>query len=139
MFASSLAYPLIAMALLVFIAWFSMFFKRMSEINKHNLRFQDLNVFNKNLTKKFLTSGDNYRNLFEMPVMYYVAILLVIILKIDNPFYLYTAWGYVLIRYLHTFIHITYNKVFHRFLMYAFSCFILLIIWIKIFFDLTNF
>ncbi len=56
----------------------------------------------------------SFNNQFEVPVLFYAAGILHIVLLPGNQLGLYLAWGFVLLRYLHAFIHITYNHVMHR-------------------------
>jgi hypothetical protein len=39
------------------------------------------------------------------------------------------AWLYVALRYVHSFIHLTYNRVIHRFAVYVLSTVILFMLW----------
>jgi hypothetical protein len=42
------------------------------------------------------------------------------------------AWGFVVLRILHSVIHCSYNNVNHRFVAYALSCLFLLFMWIRL-------
>ena len=42
------------------------------------------------------------------------------------------AWMYVALRYVHSFIHTTYNTVMHRFYVFAASAMVLLVIWLRL-------
>jgi hypothetical protein len=59
----------------------------------------------------------NYMNLLELPVLFYVAGVLM------------TAWAYVGLRVLHSLIHLTYNHVIQRMLVFAASNFVLVALW----------
>lgn len=76
----------------------------------------------------------NFKNLFEAPVLFYLAILLTLVLKIESGTLLILAWTYVLLRYLHTWIHCTSNKVLWRFRVYLLSCMVLLTYWFLLLF-----
>jgi len=39
------------------------------------------------------------------------------------------AWIYVALRCVHSFIHLTYNRVIHRFVVYALSAVVLFVLW----------
>jgi hypothetical protein len=43
------------------------------------------------------------------------------------------AWGYAGLRALHSLIHVTYNRVVHRFLVYVASTLLLFGMWIAFF------
>jgi len=42
------------------------------------------------------------------------------------------AWAYVGLRYIHSFIHITYNRVLHRFAVFVFSSVVLFALWVRL-------
>ncbi len=71
-------------------------------------------------------------NLFEMPVLFYTGGVVYLALGMTHPFPVYCAWAYVGLRLLHTLIHLGYNNVLHRLVMFAFSNLALLAMWISI-------
>lgn len=71
--------------------------------------------------------SDNFNNLLEVPVVFYVLTLLLITYGISSAFYVATAWIYVLLRVAHSAVHCTYNDVMHRFALHGTSCVILLV------------
>jgi hypothetical protein len=75
-------------------------------------------------------AADNFRNLFEMPVMFYVAVLTVHTSGLICLTHVILAWCYVGARYAHSFIHCTSNVVMHRFYAFLASWLILLCIWL---------
>ena len=58
----------------------------------------------------------NYMNLLELPVLFYVAGVLIYVTGGATPAMLMTAWAYVGLRVLHSLIHLTYNRVIQRLL-----------------------
>lgn len=77
-------------------------------------------------------AANNYANLFEGPVLFYVAILLALILMLQDGIIVTLAWIYVTSRFVHSLIHISYNQVMHRFWIFAFSSLALLAIWVRL-------
>jgi hypothetical protein len=77
-------------------------------------------------------AADNYRNLFEMPVLFYLACALAITLNLATPVLAALAWIYVALRMVHSAIHCTYNKVMHRLTAFAASCAVLVFIWVTL-------
>ena len=71
----------------------------------------------------------NYMNLLELPLLFYVAVLLAHATANATPLLIGLAWAYVALRIVHSLIHITYNHVLHRFLAFAASNFVLLGMW----------
>ena len=74
----------------------------------------------------------NYMNLLELPLLFYVACLIVLVTHIYLPIIIGLAWVYVILRIVHSLIHIIYNNVLHRFTIFALSNFVLLALWLII-------
>lgn len=74
----------------------------------------------------------NYSNLFEAPVLFYAATVIIFTAGLVDETFLYLCWGYVFARVLHTLIHVFYNKVTIRFGMFAISSAMLTGIWIRL-------
>ena len=74
-------------------------------------------------------AADNYRNLFEMPVLFYAWAALVIATGHASEAMAIGAWAYVALRVGHSLIHVTYNKVMHRFAVFALSGVVLALLW----------
>lgn len=83
-------------------------------------------------------AADNFRNLFELPVLFYVAVLILYSTQLVCMAQLVFAWGYVIARYTHSFIHCGSNVVMHRFYAYLASCFFLLCMWGMLTWQLLN-
>lgn len=71
-----------------------------------------------------------YANLLEMPILFYLLAVLCIVLSFSGSTMVLLAWVYVALRYLHSFIHLTYNHTVHRFLAFISSTLVLLAMWI---------
>ena len=134
MYFKPLLLPLLAQVALSFIVMTSMYRARIAEMKSKQIDPQQIKTRSKSkeLLTKSAPSSDNYSNLFELPVLFYTAILLTLILMIQDSILVILAWSYVASRYLHSFIHVTYNLVMHRFLVFLFSSFVLLAFWVRL-------
>ena len=74
-------------------------------------------------------SADHFRNLFEVPVLFYALCGFLAITKLTTLFLLASAWGYVVLRTAHTYVHLTSNKVVRRFQVFVASTLILYVMW----------
>ena len=74
----------------------------------------------------------NLQNLLEIPVLFYVLCLVGYLTRQIDALALSLAWGYVGLRVLHSLVHLTYNRVFHRFLVFAASNLLLAILWARL-------
>lgn len=84
------------------------------------------------LPKNARFAGQNYNHQFEAPVLFYVLCLGAMLAGIGNETTVMLAWGYVGLRVLHAAIHITYNRVLHRFAVFSLSSFVLIALFINI-------
>jgi hypothetical protein len=134
MFYKPMLLPLLALVFLTFLVWGYLYFTRIREMQNKRIDPQALNVRTKlqELLTDSAAPANNFMNLLEMPVLFYLAVLLSLVLLIQDPLLVTLSWGYVALRYVHSIIHCTYNKVMHRFLVYFTSCMVLLLIWMRL-------
>jgi hypothetical protein len=73
-----------------------------------------------------------YMNLLEAPVLFYIAALIYYVTgRVDNHAVL-MAWIYVALRLIQTLVHLTYNNVMHRLIVFAISNFVLAGLWVAL-------
>ena len=135
--AKLILYPLLAMFLLVCLVAATMLRRRIAFYKLNRVHPQ------KTATSAQMTAvmpdsraPDNFRNLFELPVMFYVAALTIFVTGNICVPHLILAWGYVVARYAHSFIHCTSNVVMHRFYAFLTSCVLLVCIWLMLAYQL---
>lgn len=134
MFFKPLLVPLLALVLLTFIVWVYMYITRLREIRDKSIHPQSLDTraHGKALLTDSVAPADNLQNLFELPVLFYAAVLLTLVLMIQDQIMVGAAWAYVALRYVHSLVHCTYNRVMHRFTVYVASCLVLAVIWARL-------
>jgi len=74
----------------------------------------------------------NYMNLLELPVLFYVAGILLLVSPCASSVAIYLAWAYVGLRVVHSVIHLTYNNVLHRLAAFASSNAVLIALWVDL-------
>ena len=75
-------------------------------------------------------AADNFRNLFEMPVLFYALCTLALALRAESAWLAAGCWLYVLLRCVHSAIHCTSNRVVYRFSAFAASALLLALLWL---------
>jgi hypothetical protein len=80
-------------------------------------------------TYQNVQSADHFRNLFEVPVLFYALCGFLAITNLTTLLLLACAWGFVILRALHTYIHLTGNKVVRRFQAFVASTLVLYLMW----------
>lgn len=78
----------------------------------------------------------NYMNLLELPTLFYVLCLSMFVTDRADSTACALAWMYVGLRVVHSLIHLTYNHVIHRLVVFALSNFLLAGSWIRFFMQL---
>jgi hypothetical protein len=80
----------------------------------------------------------HFENLFEMPPLFYIAIILVLLLGLNDAGYIVLSWLYLLSRMAHAYLHPSSNHVPHRRNAFILSSVILMIIWARVTFRLVQ-
>ena len=73
--------------------------------------------------------ADNFRNLFELPVLFHALCLALYVTDRVTTTQLVLAWIFVALRVVHSAIHVTYNRVMHRFRAYVLGMACLFVMW----------
>jgi hypothetical protein len=71
----------------------------------------------------------HFTNLFEVPVLFYVVVLMTYVTGQVGYWLIGCAWVYVALRYAHSVVHLTRNDVMTRFSLYAASGVVLAVMW----------
>ena len=73
----------------------------------------------------------NLMNLLELPMLFYVVCLAFYVTRSVSASAVTLAWTYVALRAAHSVIHLTYNRVSHRALVFAASNVVLVLLWVR--------
>lgn len=122
--------PAVAMVALTFVVWWRMYVVRIGQMKRERIHPQAVATSAQSSAR--LTdscAADNFRNLFELPVLFYVALVVAAITGQVNATTIALAWAFVLLRIVHSVIHCTYNKVMHRFYAYVAGGMALWLLW----------
>ena len=129
----AILYPLLLLVALTAVVWVRMYVTRVAEIRRQRLRLQDL--ADAAVAQKALSAvaapSDNFSNLFEIPVLFYVLVVLVYVTGSSDALYVGGAWLFVLLRVLHSLIHLTSNRVKHRFPAYFVATLLMWLMWAR--------
>lgn len=122
--------PAFAMAALTLVVWLRMYFMRIGQMKRERIHPQAVATSAQAAAR--LTdsrAADNFRNLFELPVLFYLALVVAAVSGLANDATLALAWLFVLLRIAHSVIHCSYNKVMHRFQVYVAGGVVLWVLW----------
>ena len=122
--------PGVALVALTLIVWLKMFFSRVAQMKRDGIDPQ--RVATASQSAALLTdsrAADNFRNLFELPVLFYFALAVAAHMGRVDSVSVGLAWAFVVLRIAHSAIQVSYNRVMHRFRAYFASSMALWALW----------
>jgi hypothetical protein len=131
-------FPVCGLVLLTALIWIKLYVDRLGEMRARRIAPQQLASARAAAGALEKTAAaDNFRNLFEVPVLFYLLCIALALTGATTPGFVTAAWAYVALRALHSLIHVTYNRVVHRFLVYVASTLLLFGMWVAFFLALA--
>lgn len=124
MIQATIFYPVLAMICLTALVWLYMYVIRIRHFTSNKVNPQKMPTRNKmsgGLPDEINQLSDNFNNLFEMPVLFYVLCFIAATFRLVDQSIFYAAWIFVVLRVAHSIIHCSYNNVKHRFIVYILS------------------
>ena len=85
-----------------------------------------------------LIYGRHVDNQFQAPMIFFISCLTYLAIPLDPRFGIYFAWGFVISRVVHSFIHLGSNNVLRRATAYALGWVCILAMWLEIIFSVTS-
>lgn len=73
----------------------------------------------------------HYANVFEAPIIFYVACFTVFLLGAGSEAIYITAWVYAIARTVQSVIHLSYNNVRHRAIAFSLGWLALIALWVQ--------
>ena len=132
-------YPVFAMFLLVAVVLSRLRRMRFAAVRKGDVKASFYRAYPEGGEPEVLrVVSRHFTNLFEMPVLFYVGVILTYVTHQVSWWMIGLAWGYVVLRYLHSWVHLTGNDVRTRFTVYFASAFVLLLMWASLFVRLVR-
>ena len=134
---TDLLFPVFALVLLTFGMAFYLLRLRVRAVKQRQISIKYFRTNSGGEMPETITRvSHNYDNLLALPVLFYVLIALLLISEKVELLQLLLAWLFVASRYVHSYIHITYNNVIHRMLAFVFGALVLIAMWLFYFFTL---
>jgi len=129
---NEILYPVVALAALTFGVLLRIPFVRFRAARAGLVKARDFQYGESAEVPPQLTLPNrNLMNLLELPVLFYVVCLAYYVTGTADTLALNLAWAYVVLRAVHSMIHLTYNNVFHRLRAFAASNVVLVALWVR--------
>jgi len=130
----AILWPALALVAVTLAVWLRMYRTRIAAMREHKIHPQAVAtraaVHDKMAVSPIATqAANNFENLFELPVLFYVLVVLLHQRPAVATGFVAGAWLYVALRATHSFIQCSYNKVMHRFMVYFASSWVLWALW----------
>lgn len=100
--------------------------------NRQKLTDPDVRVGRNAWSEQATKVSNNYKNQFELPVLFYAACAFALILKIADPLMIGLAWAFSLSRIAHAAIHIGPNVVIWRGVAFLVGYAVLVLMWLLV-------
>ena len=134
----SLLYPLLGQVLLTFVIGLLAFKARVAAVKQQQVSPSYFKHNRGKAPEEMMRWTDNYQNQFELPVLFYTLIALLLITQITDTLFIIGAWAFVVTRIVHAYIHVTNNHILYRMRSFVFGFFILLAMWLGFIFQIIN-
>ncbi len=132
-------WPMAALAALTFFVLTVMPFVRVVAVRSGRARVNDFKLGeSERVPDSARIINRNYMNLLELPVLFYVACLIAFADDRVNALTLGLAWTFVGLRYAHSVVHLTINRVLLRLGLFATAATVLLGLWVAIFWQMAG-
>lgn len=114
--------PMLGMMLLTAVVWFVLYAKRLPAMRKAGKPAQAYTTPERGLEilpEAVSYPAHNFKNLFELPVLFYALCLYFYVTASADTVVVVAAWLFFAFRVVHSAIHCTVNIVMARFLAYS--------------------
>ncbi|MDE2164684.1 MAG: MAPEG family protein [Alphaproteobacteria bacterium] len=126
---TSMLPPVLALILLTLLVWVGMYATRIPAMQKAGIDPQDARHPGSlsALPASVRQVADNYNHLLEQPTIFYALVFYIVLSGHTDELGVLLAWTYVALRVVHTLIQCTVNIVVARFLVFALSTLVLMV------------
>ena len=121
--------PVFVQVILTLIVAFVLAFKRVSALRTGEMRGKKIALREPNWPDHTRQYECNYMNQFELPVLFYVLMILLLITRKADFILMTLAWIFVVLRIAHAYVHVTSNNVNLRGPLFGMGLFVLAIMW----------
>jgi hypothetical protein len=122
--------PLFVQVALVLGLTILMAVRRAAAIRGGHVRETDIALREPNWPPRALQAAYAYSNQFELPVLFYVLTILVVITRQGDVVFVLLAWVFVVLRLLQAWVHVTSNRIRYRGLYFGASAIVLTVMWV---------
>ena len=127
---ASVLLPLFVQVALTFVVLFWMGNTRVGALKREEVKVPDIALGQHNWPARVMQIGNNYHNQLQLPVLFYVLVILAWITRKADLLFVVMSWIFVISRVVHAWIHTSTNEIQQRFYAFAVGSLVLLIMWV---------
>jgi hypothetical protein len=122
--------PVLALCVWTFVLWFWMYLTRLPAMRKARIDARKIKRKHEldSLPVAVQQIADNYNHLHEQPTVFYALAFYSHLVGVADSLNIQLAWGYVLLRVMHSLIQCTSNYVPLRFMVFTAASLVLMAI-----------
>src|SRR5438067_11527621 len=121
--------PLFVQVALTSALMFWMASARFGSVKRGETRVKDIALGQPNWPPRVQQVSNCFHNQFQLPVLFYVLVILAYLLHKADLLFVLLAWVFVVLRLLHAAIHTGSNQVGRRFQLFAAGAIVLMVMW----------
>lgn len=121
--------PLFVSVALTFALLIWMGYTRVTTISRGETKIRDIALREPNWPAHSTQVGNAYHNQFELPVLFYVLVILAVITRQADLLFVAMSWIFVALRLVHAYIMVTTNYVPRRFQIHFVALLVLVLMW----------
>ena len=126
------------MVVLTFLVTAHLYFVQKRAIKKWDVKYGFFKTYEGNSPDYLQAARDHYKNIFQLPILFYVWAIFVFIMGKVDTLDLTLAWLFVGSRYVHSGIRIIdHTRLLYRSSVFIIGWFVLLLAWGKLLFHYT--
>jgi hypothetical protein len=122
--------PVFVQVGLTFFLLFWMATERTTSIRRGEVKMRDIALRQPGWNEDTTKVGNAFHSQLEVPVLFYVLVVLAIIARKADLLFVIMSWLFVASRIVHVAIHVGSNYVPNRFYAFIFGVIVLLLMWI---------
>ena len=100
-------------------------------VQTKQVHIKQFKMFDGEIPQYALNAREHFKNMFEIPILFYVLCIISITTNNYSQTDVYIAWGFAISRLLHTVVRIPNKNVIMRFTFFVIGLFFLGIGWIR--------
>jgi hypothetical protein len=118
---TAILYPVFVQIFLTLLVGALTGFGRVRLVRSGQVHPSEIALDNRNWPEDLRKLSNNYSNQFELPVLFYVLCIIAMLTGMADFVAIVLAWGFVLGRIVHAYIHTTNNRVPRRGIAFFFG------------------